>query len=171
MNADLQIFIGMLAVYGIPFLGYRFYKYRKARLEQTQHPEQPKPTTPALRYQEATDTLDEIQKKRKRIEELNRFISNVRVSGSCAEYDERADRVEISYRDENDTVRSLSAHVGGKSELFVQFAVQERDTLITSLQSDFEKLAGRAGQNGGQNEDKTDRGGELIRQMIEDAGL
>jgi len=49
--------------------------------------------------------------------------------------------------------------------------VQERDALITSLQSDFEKLAGREGQNGGQNEDKTDRGGELIRQMIEDAGL
>ena len=171
MNGDLQIFIGMFALYGIPFLGYRYYKYRKILSEQTRHPKQTKRPTPELQYQSITDTLNDIQEKRKRIDELNRFISNVRVSGSCAEYDERADRVEISYRDENDTVRSLSAHVGGKSELFVQFAVQERDALITSLQFDFEKLAGRAGQNGGQNEDKTDREGELIRQLIEDAGL
>lgn len=170
MNTDLQIFIGMLAVYGVPFLVYRYYKYRK-NVEQEEQSDPPQPTTSAIRYQEATDTLDEIQKKRKRIEELNRFISNVRVSGSCAEYDGHADRVEITYRDENDTVRSLSAHVSGQAECFVQFAVQERDALITSLQSDFEKLAGRVGQNGRQNEDITERGEETVQRMIEDAGL
>ena len=113
-----------------------------------------------------------MQQKRERIEELNRLITNLKVA---AENPSDWETVAISYLDETGHQRTVSSSVGNRTETLVQFAAQERDALITSLQADLRQLQGQAGQNGIQNGDKTEREVDAetacIREMMQHAGL
>lgn len=134
-------------LYSIPLACYGFYQYKCRQAARQKAAEQA--TRPAFRYQQIQAQLDAVQQKRERIEELNRLITNLKVA---AENPSDWETVAISYLDETGHQRTVSSSVGNRTETLVQFAAQERDALITSLQADLRQLQGQAGQTDRQNE-------------------
>ncbi len=157
-------------LYSIPLACYGFYQHKCRQAVRQKAAEQA--TRPAFRYQQIQAQLDAVQQKRERIEELNRLITNLKVA---AENPSDWETVAISYLDETGHQRTVSSSVGNRTETLVQFAAQERDALITSLQADLRQLQGQAGQTDRQNGDKTNRGAvaetACMREMMQHAGL